>query len=284
MHSIVREHRFEVEAGCTIYGREHGDASGRWILALHGLTRNSEDFDALAPHLPSGWRMLALDLRGRGRSSYAPEWRNYVPLTYVRDVRVVLAQVGIERCVFLGTSLGGLLTLLIGSVTPQLLAGAILNDIGCAIDPSGLARIQQYTGQLPPVATWDEARDQIKSVYGETLSDLTDNDFDVLARRSFAEDAEGRPTLRFDPAIGRAIRELDMPLGDMWAHLDQISAVPTLLLRGAESDILNRQTAESMAARHPNLEWIEVDGRGHVPLLNEPACVSAITEFLSRLR
>ncbi|MEL7311844.1 MAG: alpha/beta hydrolase [Pseudomonadota bacterium] len=280
----MREHWFQVDDHCTVYGREHGDPEGRWIVALHGLTRNADDFDTLAPHLPPGWRMLALDLRGRGRSTYDPDWRNYVPLTYVRDVRVVLQQAGIERCVFLGTSLGGLLTLMIGAVTPHVLAGAILNDIGCVIDPRGLSRIQAYTGTLPPVTNWDEAREQVKTVYGTTLPDLDDADFDVLARRSFAEDEDGIPQLRFDPEIGRAIRELDMSLGDLWAHLEAIRDVPVLLLRGAESDILNFQTAEAMAHQHPDLEWIEVAGRGHVPLLNESSCVSAIARFLGKLK
>ncbi|MEM6818688.1 MAG: alpha/beta hydrolase [Pseudomonadota bacterium] len=279
----MREHRFAVESGLELYGREHGATDGPTIVALHGLTRNSEDFDSFAAYLPDGWRMLALDFRGRGQSDYDPNWQQYVPAMYVRDVREVLQQAEIDRAVFLGTSLGGLVTMLLASVTPELAAGAILNDIGCEIDPTGLARIQQYTGKLPPVASWDDARDQVKLVYGETLPGLDDDDFELLARRSFAEDANGVPVLRFDPNIGRAIRELDMELGDMWTRLDDMRDVPMLLLRGENSDILSREVAMRMQSQHPQLTLVEVLDRGHVPLLDESDSVAAIHAFLEPL-
>ncbi|MEL6301474.1 MAG: alpha/beta hydrolase [Pseudomonadota bacterium] len=279
----MREHRFAIDSGLELYGREHGAKEGPTIVALHGLTRNSEDFDSFAAYLPDGWRMLALDFRGRGQSDYDPDWQHYVPAVYARDVREVLQQAGIDRAVFLGTSLGGLVTMLLASETPDLVAGAMLNDIGCEIDPAGLTRIQQYTGKLPPVANWDDARNQVKLVYGETLPGLGDADFEILARRSFAEDAEGIPVLRFDPNIGRAIRELDMELGDLWARLDDMRDVPMLLLRGQNSDILSREVAMRMQSQHPRLTLVEVIDRGHVPLLDESDSVAAIHAFLEPL-
>lgn len=279
----MRERWFELPDGLKLYGREHGPPDGSLILGLHGLTRNAEDFDALGRRLPACWRLLALDFRGRGQSDYDAQWQRYEPATYVADIGSVLAADGSESAVFCGTSLGGLVTMLTAARHPERVRAAILNDIGPVIEADGLARIQDYTGKLPVCQDWQDAEAQVRAVYGDGLPNLSAEAWRELAARSYAEDSEGRPLLRFDPNIGRAIRELDMGLGDPWALFCALEPVPTLVLRGALSDILGRETVRQMRRRKPDLTAVEVPDRGHVPLLDEPVAVAAIHALLEGL-
>ncbi|MEO0575656.1 MAG: alpha/beta hydrolase [Pseudomonadota bacterium] len=270
--------------GLTLHARSVGSSTtAPPVVCLHGLTRNATDFDDLANVLAPSRIVFALDFRGRGRSDYDDDWTHYVPPVYVGDVIAMLDQLEISRAIFCGTSLGGLVTMLLARDAPERLVGAILNDIGPVIEPAGLERIQTYTGAMPSVATWDEALAQVKSVYAASVPGLSDAQWQQMVSRSFCANDAGQPVLAFDQNIGRAIRELDMQLGDPWSLFAALDAIPTLVLRGAMSDILSEATVDAMQARHPNLQRATIAQRGHAPLLNEPDSVAAIQNFIGAL-
>jgi pimeloyl-ACP methyl ester carboxylesterase len=163
------------------------------------------------------------------------------------------------------------------------LAGVIMNDVGPEISPEGLARIRSYTGRLPPVRSWDDATAQAKEIYGVALPGLTEEAWLKMARRAYREDAGGVPRLDIDPGIGKAIREAGTQSGDAWPAFDALRETPLLVLRGAMSDILSADTIAGMLQRKPDLIAVTVKNRGHVPLLDEPECLSAIDTFIGGL-
>ena len=281
----MTERWFESADGLRLYYRDYApEAPGRLpVLCLPGLTRNSRDFEHVALRLRRERRVLCADLRGRGRSQHDPNWQNYHPGTYLGDIGRLLEHAGIERCIFFGTSLGGILTMLTAATQPQRVAAAILNDIGPEVDPAGLARIASYVGRYPPARTWPEAVATVRSTYEIALPDLTDEQWADYARRSYS-DVDGVPRLDMDPNIGEAVRAAPAAAApDLWPVFAALASVPTLVLRGASSDILSSATLERMQATKPDLGRVEVPNRGHVPLLDEPEAVAAIDTFLARL-
>jgi len=277
---------FESSDGLTLYYRDYpAPESGRPpVMCLPGLTRNSRDFEALAVWLQRGGRrVLTPDLRGRGRSQYDPNWSNYHPGTYLGDLERLQVAASAERVIVIGTSLGGILAMLIAATRPAAIAGAVLNDVGPEIAPEGLQRIAQYVGRHAPVGNWEEAVAQAQSTYGLALPDLTLADWQALARRSYIE-VDGVPRLDMDPMIGEAVRAA--PAGaapDLWPVYAALAPLPVLALRGAMSDVLSEATFDRMALEKPDLRRLSVPRRGHPPLLDEPECLAAIDEFLSTL-
>jgi pimeloyl-ACP methyl ester carboxylesterase len=250
---------------------------------MPGLTRNSRDFEHVALRLQRDRRVLCADLRGRGRSQHDPNWQNYHPGTYLADLALLLADAGVERCIFFGTSLGGILTMLFAATQSQRVGAAVLNDIGPEVDPAGLARIAGYVGKAPPARTWADAVATVRATYEFALPGLTDEQWLDYARRSYT-DVDGVPRLDFDPNIGQAVRAAPAATApDLWPAFAALRSVPTLVLRGASSDILARATVDRMHAIKPDLVRVEVANRGHVPLLDEPEAVEAVDAFLSRL-
>lgn len=272
--------------GLSVFYRDYptpAQAPGAPILCLHGLTRNSADFEDLAPQLAKKRRVLAMDVRGRGRSAYDPNPRNYHLGSYVADVLTLLDTEQLDRVMLIGTSMGGLIGMMLGAERPQALAGLVLNDIGPVIEPAGLARIAGYVGKAGPVASWEAARAQVKAINEEALPGLDDAAWERFARRLFREDEDGRPVPAYDPAIAQGFGGGGAP-PDMWAQFDALAHVPILVLRGAQSDILSAETVREMTARHPDCKFATVPGRGHAPMLDEPAALKAIEEFLEKLR
>lgn len=272
------------EDGLELFYRDFGapDASGTPILCLPGLTRNSRDFVPLARRLAGRHRVLCPDLRGRGFSATDPDWRNYQPPTYVADTWRLLDTLGLDQVIVVGTSLGGLMAMIMAAQQPGRLAGVVLNDIGPEIAPEGLARIRGYAGRLPPVADWAAATAQIREIYRIALPDLDEQAWLEYARRSYREDAEGRPRLDYDPAIGRAVQEVSGEAPDPWP-LFRALVMPTLALRGELSDILSESTLARMQREKPDLRVAVIPGRGHVPLLDEAESLAAIDSFLATL-
>ena len=254
------------------------------VLCLPGLTRNSRDFEALAPHLAARYRVICPDLRGRGLSARDPQWRNYHPGTYIADLQRLLQALDLERVAIIGTSLGGLLGMMLGAATPERVAGLVLNDVGPEVDPKGLERIRSYTGMLPPVSTWDEAIEQLRAVYGNAWPGLSDETWSMLVRRSYRGDESGRPVLDFDPRIGDAVRAAPPAVGSLWPMFARLHSTPMLVIHGAHSDILSVGTLDRMRREKPDLTCVTVGNRGHVPLLDEPEVLAAIDRFLARLR
>lgn len=278
------ERHFLSADGLSLHYMSYGADSARApILCLPGLTRNARDFEDLAPRLGADRRALAPDMRGRGRSEWDPDWRNYKPRIYVADVWRLLDELGIDRVVVIGTSLGGLMAMIMAAEHPERLAGAILNDIGPEVAPEGLARISEYTGRLPPVEGWEAAVAQSREIYGDALPGLSDAQWARLARRSYRENEDGTISPDMDPNIGRALREQGGTPGDTWALFDALRDIPTLVLRGELSDILSAETLARMQARKPDLQVATIPRRGHVPLLDEPESLAAIDAFLARL-
>jgi len=276
---------FTSAEGLRLYYRDYAPAEpGRVpVLCLPGLTRNSRDFETIAPRIRQTRRVLCADLRGRGLSQHDPEWRNYHPGTYVGDIARLLSDAGVPRVIILGTSLGGILAMLVAATAPQLLAGAILNDVGPEVAAEGLKRISTYVGKSAPVTSWAEAAAQAKVTYGLAWPDATDDDWMRFARRSYTE-VDGVPRLAMDPMIGEAVRAA--PAGaapDLWPVFGALKPLPVLALRGEISDVLSAETFERMGREKPDLVRVTVAGRGHPPMLDEPDSVAAIDRFLSRL-
>jgi pimeloyl-ACP methyl ester carboxylesterase len=199
----------------------------------------------------------------------------------------LLGELSLQRVIVIGTSLGGLMAMLMAATRPQLLAGVVLNDIGPEIDPTGVARIQAYAGRLPPVRNWDDAAAQMQMTFGLTFPEYDEQKWREFARNSFDEDSEGVPRLASDPKIGDAIRSIPPPPNAtqaMWMAFGQLRNVPTLALRGAHSDLLSAATFERMQQEVPSLVAVTVQNRGHAPQLDEPDSLRAIDTFLAGLR
>lgn len=276
---------FDNRDGLKLYYRDyHGPTpSGVTALCLHGLTRNSRDFEDLAPALSRSRRVLALDVRGRGRSDRDPKPARYLPTTYAQDVLELLDAASVERVAVIGTSMGGILALLLAALKPAAIAGVVLNDIGPVVDPAGIARIAGYVGKSGEVASWDAAAEAVMAINAASFPEFVHADWLRFARRTYREQANGTLLPDYDPAIGEATRSGGAVPPDLWALWAALALIPTLAIRGALSDILSEDTLAEMARRKPDLDVLRVANRGHAPTLDEPECVAAIERFVSRI-
>jgi pimeloyl-ACP methyl ester carboxylesterase len=271
--------------GLRLYARiyEQAGTEAPAVLCLPGLTRNSRDFEVLAPHLARRYRVLCPDLRGRGYSERDSSGQSYHPAAYLADILELLQTLSVRRLAIIGTSLGGLLAMMLAASKQDMVAGIVLNDVGPEIDPVGLARIRGYAGKLPPVRTWAEAIMQLQSVHGDAWPGLDPAAWQRLARRSYRENASGNPVLDYDPGVGNALRSAPAQPADLWPLWAALGRVPALAIRGELSDILSPATFERMRHEKADLVRQTVAQRGHVPLLDEPDCLPAIDAFLARL-
>lgn len=279
-----RERSFASQDDLAIHYREYGDATSvaTPLLCLAGLTRNAKDFHEIGLRYGGERRVLAMDYRGRGLSAYDPDWRNYRPEVYIRDVLHLLAAADAHRVVVIGTSLGGLLAMGLAVAQPSALAAVVLNDIGPEIDPRGIERIKGYVGKTAPMADWDEAMVRLKEMWGPACPDLSEEGWADLARKTFREGANGAPELDYDPLIRRPFAEPQALANDMWPLFQALENIPTMVIRGALSDILGAATVERMAELKPDLVRVSVPNRGHAPLLDEPECLAALDDFIAR--
>jgi pimeloyl-ACP methyl ester carboxylesterase len=251
-------------------------------LLLHGLTRNAKDFAPLVPHLlAEGRRVLAMDVRGRGGSDRDPKPENYHPGTYVGDVMTVLATLGVSRAVFIGTSMGGLITAILATVAPQLMAGAVLNDIGPEVDPAGMARIQSYVGEIRPMPDWATATAAIRMIGETAFPNRPESFWDDFARRTCVETDRGIE-FDYDPAIAVMAR-LNPPdqTPDLWPLWAAMGPIPTASIRGALSDLFAPATQARMLETKPDLIVATVPDTGHAPILDEPEALAAIHAVLA---
>lgn len=257
------------------------------VICIHGLTRNSRDFEDVAPAIAAtGRRVLSLDVRGRGRSAYDPNPTNYNPAVYAGDVVALMHEAGLARAVFLGTSMGGLITTTLATLRPDLVAGAILNDIGPEIATEGLTRIGSYVGTGGPAASWTEAAERTAAINGSAHPQLTAADWERFARRGWREAAPGQVVLDYDPAIAQAFATA--PTGapqaspDLWPLFMALALNrPLLLVRGGASDLLAQSTADRMQTLAPHMRRVDIPGIGHAPTLDEPAARQAVLDFLA---
>jgi len=271
--------------GLKLYYREYeGDPEKLPVLCLPGLTRNSKDFESLAMHIAPRRSVITPDQRGRGKSQYDPTWLNYHPGTYVEDMWTLLHHLSIERVIVIGTSLGGVMAMLMASMRPQAIGGVVLNDIGPELDPAGTRRIQSYVGKLPPATSWDDAVAQMKLMFSASLPDFTEERWRRFAATSFTEDENGIPRLASDPKIGELTRAVAPGAAPtIWPAFAAMKDIPVLAIRGALSDLLSEATFERMQREKPDLVRVTIPNRGHTPMLDEPDSVAAVDTFLQDL-
>lgn len=254
------------------------------VLCMHGLTRNSADFAGLANHLCERYRVITVDQRGRGRSEYDSIIANYTPKTYVQDMFTLLDKLDVTEVILVGTSLGGLMSLLMAAAQPHRIRRMIINDIGPEIDPRGLERIRGYVGKSGPVQSWDEAVAQCRVINEIAFPDFSDEQWLDFTQGVYREE-NGVPVLAYDPAISQPLEDEASGAvpSDLWAIFESSAAIPMLLVRGADSDILSRECVEGMRAIRSGLQVVEIPHRGHAPMLTEPASLAAIDTFLAGL-
>ena len=275
--------------GLRLYARDYPCrdrelASPPVVLCMHGLTRNSADFAGLAEHLSESCRVVSVDNRGRGRSDYDSNISNYTPVTYVQDMFTLLAQLDLEKVILCGTSMGGLMSLMMAAMQPERVQGIIINDIGPEIDPVGLERIKGYVGKSGPVGNWDEAIAQARAINEVAFPDFSEQEWEDFTRGIYREDS-GVPVLAYDPAISQPMNDENSNAvpPDLWPLFDAITGIPMLVIRGESSDILAPGCVAAMREKKPDLAVAEIPLRGHAPTLNEPSSRTAIDEFLASL-
>jgi len=265
------------------YGVEH--SGRRAVICLPGLTRNAKDFHVLASYLNDPTRhrrdVYVLDYRGRGLSDSDPDWRNYSPYIELLDVLDFMALKQLHDVAVIGTSRGGIISMIMATLRPTSIGALVLNDIGPVIEPEGLTRIIGYVGKIPIPNDWIEATELTKSINKRDFPTLSDNEWEAFARQIFNND-NGAPTSAYDPNLSKAITMLD-PDSDipaMWPQFDALSRIPVMAVRGQNSDILSTETLAKMKDHHPELKTLIVPNQGHAPLLRDSPTIESIAHFL----
>jgi esterase len=268
--------RFITIDGLKLHYLEYGDAASPPIVCIHGLTRSAHDFDALAPHLARRYRVLALDVRGRGESAWGPPAR-YNIATYADDLGAILDQLGLRRVSLIGTSMGGRISILYAGRNPERVERVVLNDIGPALNPEASAQINQWVTSAPAdFANLEEVRAHYRAVQ---FGPGSDEDFAAMLKWLIKPAAGGRLTWKMDPAIRKPPPGTSpvLPIG-FWEEYEKITA-PILIVRGALSTVLMPETAARMCRVSSKVRLVEVPGVGHAPSLVEPESLAAIREF-----
>lgn len=284
------ENRYWTSAdGLRLHARDYPGPSAEagaarpTLVCLPGLTRNARDYHPLAARLAGAWRVITVDFRGRGESAYAKDPMSYVPATYVADVEALLGELGIERFAAIGTSLGGIVTMLMAAARAKRPAGVLLNDVGPEIEAAGLSRIRGYVGRGSAYPTWLHAARAVAEAQGDVYPDWGLEEWLAMAKRLHRLNSAGRVVLDYDMRIAEPFRVPGNETGpDMWGALAALKGVPVLLVRGERSDVLGTRTAARMAAELA-AELVTVPRVGHAPTLCEPVVEGAIDGWLARV-
>ena len=308
-HAAPTSHFISAPDGLRLHARDYGPRSAQGlngqalpVVCLPGLARSGGDFEALATALAGDparpRRVVALDYRGRGKSDYDRDPANYSFQVEIADVLAVLTALDCAPAIFIGTSRGGILTMLMAALRPSVIAAAVLNDIGPVIEPKGLMRIKGYVGKLPQPRSYDEAAEILRRLFSAQFPTQTAEDWLLSARRTFKE-VDGRLVPDYDVALAKTLEGVDFekPLPPLWAQFDALANVPVMVIRGENSDLLSAETVEAMAARRAApenmaarrqqpgraLETLVVPDQGHAPHLAEPATIARIADFVARV-
>ncbi|WP_293610989.1 alpha/beta hydrolase [Ponticaulis sp.] len=275
--------------GLNLYAKSYGPEDAPiTALCMHGLTRNHKDFEPMIEallKLRSDVRFIAVDVRGRALSDKDPNPENYTPLVYAQDMVALLDHLGLEKVFLIGTSMGGLMSMILMTMIPQRVHGVVLNDIGPVLMKKGLDRIQSYVGGTTIKDSWEEAANAVASVQKVAFPDYTDEQWMAFAKRTYRELEDGRVELDYDPEISRSVKEVRPNIFTnmaMWKLFRAMKPVPMLLVRGELSDLLSPKNANKMVRKHGNAKLVTVARVGHTPLLDEPTVVEALNEFLSQ--
>jgi pimeloyl-ACP methyl ester carboxylesterase len=273
--------------GLRLHARCYGrpGTTGIPVVCLPGLARTAADFDVLATALsrdgPHPRRVVALDYRGRGLSQYDSNPANYSLPIELADVLAVVTALEALPAVFIGTSRGGILTMLMAAVRPTAIAAAILNDIGPVIEPQGLMRIKSYVGKLPQPRNFEEGAEILRRLFHGQFPKLGQEDWLAGARRIFKEE-NGRMVTTYDPKLATTMEGIDLeqPIPTLWKEFDALARVSLMVVRGENSDILSKKTVADMTARRSVIQILEVNDQGHAPLLAERETIARIKEFV----
>jgi pimeloyl-ACP methyl ester carboxylesterase len=271
--------------GLRLHYRDYpGPADKPPIICIPGLTRNARDFDRVAARLGGAWRVICVDLRGRGESAYAKDPMTYVPLTYLQDMEALVRELALERFILFGTSLGGLITMLLATSEKPRIAGALINDIGPVLDERGIERIRGYVGRTQSWPTWLHAARHFSEVLREVYPAWTLDQWLIFAKRVCKLGPGGRIGFDYDMRIAEPFR---IPGGATGFDLDRafnsLNGIPLLVVRGELSDLLSAATVERMTAAVPDMEAVTVPGVGHAPTLDEPEAMDGIERLLRRI-
>ena len=275
------------EDGLRLHYRDYPAEASRAglppVVCLPGLTRNARDFEALAASLAGQWRVLCPEMRGRGDSAYARNWATYQPLQYINDLGALFEQAKVERFIAIGTSLGGLMTMLLAMMTPDRIVAAALNDIGPELAPGGLERILEYLGQGRNFPTWMHAARALEEAHTVAFPNWGIAEWLQMAKRVMTLGSNGRIVFDYDMKIAEPFNKAKgIPTGDIWPGFDALTGKPLLLIRGAISDLLTEATFDTMRARAPEAAAVTVADTGHAPTLDEPEVRAAIQALLAR--
>jgi pimeloyl-ACP methyl ester carboxylesterase len=269
-----------IDIGYVEWGRP--DAL-RSVVCAHGLTRNARDFDVLAEALANrDFRVIAIDVVGRGRSSWLPDPGQYRVPIYALQLRQFIDRLQLATVDWVGTSMGGLIGMVLAATAPELIGRLVLNDVGPFVPRAALQQIRSYVGVNPQFADLDEAERYLRSIHAG-FGPLSDSQWRQLARNSVVDNGTGGLRLHYDPAVSAAYAGTADADIDLWALWDQI-VCPVLLLRGGASPLLTPEVAERMRSSGPRAELVTFDGIGHAPALLAPDQVSVVVSWLSRVR
>ncbi len=257
------------------------------VLCLPGLTRTTDDFDILATalstdrHAPR--RVVAIDYRGRGLSDHDPDPAKYSVPIETGDVQAVAASLNISKAILIGTSRGGMISMVLSATQPAMVAGVVLNDVGPALEMAGLVRIKDYIAKDKLPSSLDDAAAGTKALFGRDFPDLGDADWMAWARRGYAE-KDGKLVKTHDPALASAFAGIDPanPPPPAWKLFDKMAAKPLMLIHGERSDLLSPQGVADMMARRPDIDLVEVPNQGHAPLLADTPTIARIAAFCAR--
>lgn len=285
----VESRFFSAPDGLKLHARDYGPRHSPAIpvLCLPGLARTAADFDVLARALAMGAagrprRVVALDYRGRGLSERDSDWKNYDMRVENADILAAMDALGVEHAIFMGTSRGGMHTMMTSATRPSAIKAAILNDIGPVLEAQGLARIRGYVGKLPSPHSWSDAVDLARSVMDSQFTALSEDEWLAYARLTF-EESDGKFIPRYDTRLMKTLEGVDLeaPLPTLWPQFEGLADVPVLAVRGENSDLLSPETLAEMAARHPRFTAHTVPAQGHAPLLLDAATIGVVADFVA---
>jgi pimeloyl-ACP methyl ester carboxylesterase len=270
--------KFANANGLRLHYIDYGNEGAPWIVCVHGLTANAHSFDALAGVLAAKYHVISVDVRGRGDSQWGPP-TEYLNQNYVTDLAKMLEGLGIARASLVGTSMGGIISMMYAGGWPERVERLVVNDIGPEIDPAGMARIASYVGEAP-----ERFKDigEVVKYYKENYPQLAKLPDGVVAEQvkwSVKPGSDGALAWKMDPNVRRPLRGgTAQQRFDLWVPYARI-ACPILIVRGADSDILDRGTASRMCKVLKRAKTVEVPGVGHAPSLMEPEALGAIKEL-----
>lgn len=284
---LMTDINYKSADGLQLFAKAYGNPDAALtVLCMHGLTRNHKDFEPMIALLDDAHRYISVDVRGRGRSDRVSDPKSYTPQHYSADMAVLIEQLGVSRFSMIGTSMGGLMAMILSKMMPDRIMGVVLNDVGPVVENAGLKRISAYAGKVQPVAGWPEAAEATAKAQAIAFPDYGAEDWKAFAARTYRKQDDGTLIQDYDPAITSSLghsRPGLMTRIAMWRLFGTMKTIPMLVVRGETSDILSDKTARRMIRRNKNAGLVTVPGVGHAPMLDEPLAVTAISQFLKRL-